>query len=343
MTIETDRQRAARKLSKLSAQQGQAETDGVVTRSEIDATEHARRVDAEYHREKARRDARRRLADEERGPQDAPELLTLRERLARPQSPVQSRIDGWQPRGTRIILAAQHKSGKTIATQNLIRSLVDGDPWLDKYPVTPVDGTVALLDFEMNDIQLDGWFRDQRITRDDKVIAVLKELVPCGSCARRLDGDVAKLAGLRLGKHERRILLAAPPPDREPIVVSAERAGRSAAEAHRRAVRRLAMAGLIDTRKKPVEIETKAVALVVGEPLLPNTAGRPRETTVSLPSGGANTPGADGRAASHLDSRERRSDSVGGTSAHVGWADSGVAFCLDPALSCEGQEVRRGL
>ena len=88
----------------------------------------------------------------------------------------------------------------------------------------------------------------------------LKELRPCGSCARRLDGDVAKLAGLRLGKHERRILLAAPPPDREPIVVSAERAGRSAAEAHRRAVRRLAMAGLIDTRKKPVEIETKAVA-----------------------------------------------------------------------------------
>ena len=37
--------------------------------------------------------------------------------------------------------------------------------------MTAVDGTVALLDFEMSDIQLDGWFRDQRIIRDDKVIA----------------------------------------------------------------------------------------------------------------------------------------------------------------------------
>ena len=151
MRVEADRRRAALKLSQLRAQQGQAESDGAVTRSEIDAMEHARRVDAEYHRQKARQDARRRLADEERGPQDSPKLLTLRERLARPQSPVQSRIDGWQPLGTRVILAAQHKSGKTIATQNLTRSLVDGDPWLDKYAVRPVEGTIAVLDFEMSD------------------------------------------------------------------------------------------------------------------------------------------------------------------------------------------------
>ena len=170
MSVEADRRRGALKLSKLRAHQGQAESDGAVTRSEIDAMEHARRVDAEYHRQKARQDARRRLADEERGPQDSPKLLTLRERLARPQSPVQSRIDGWQPLGTRVILAAQHKSGKTIATQNLTRSLVDGDPWLDKYAVRPVEGTIAVLDFEMSDTQLEGWFRDQRITQDDKVI-----------------------------------------------------------------------------------------------------------------------------------------------------------------------------
>ena len=99
-----------------------------------------------------------------------------------------------------------------------------------------------------------------RSKRFSESFGALKELLPCGSCVRRLNGDVAKLAGLRLGKHERRILLAAPPPDREPIVVSAEGAGRSVSEVHRRAVRRLAMAGLIDMRKKQVEIETKAVA-----------------------------------------------------------------------------------
>ena len=89
---------------------------------------------------------------------------------------------------------------------------------------------------------------------------VLKELLPCGRCTRRLNGDVAKLSGLRLGKHERRILLAAPPPHHEPIVVSTEGASRSASEVHRRAVRRLATAGLVDVRTKSVEIETKAVA-----------------------------------------------------------------------------------
>ena len=96
--------------------------------------------------------------------------------------------------------------------------------------------------------------------RFSESFGALKELLPCGSCARRVHGDVAKLPGLRLGKHERRILLAAPQPECELKVVSAEGTNRSAAEAHRRAVRRLATAGLIDMRTKRVEIETKAVA-----------------------------------------------------------------------------------
>ena len=73
--------------------------------------------------------------------------------------------------------------------------------------------------------------------RFSESFAALKELLPCGSCARRLNADVAKLTGLRLGKHERRILLAAPPPDREPSVVSAEGASRSASEVHRQGSR----------------------------------------------------------------------------------------------------------
>ena len=105
-----------------------------------------------------------------RPPVDLPEALTLRERLARPRQPVTYRIDGWQPVSTRVIVAAQFKAGKTTLTQNLVRSLVDGDPWLGTYPVTPVSGTVVVLDFEMSDHQLDGWFRDQAIRHDDRVI-----------------------------------------------------------------------------------------------------------------------------------------------------------------------------
>ncbi len=93
----------------------------------------------------------------------------------------------------------------------------------------------------------------------------LAELLPCTHCARRLSGDAANLAGVRLGKHQRRVLLAAPSPDCEPAIVHAKRSSRSAAEAHRRALRQLARCGLVETPTKPVEIETKAMAWSWGD------------------------------------------------------------------------------
>lgn len=98
--------------------------------------------------------------------------LTLRERLAQPQSPLAWRIEDWQPAGSRVVLAAQYKAGKTTAVGNLLRCLVDGDPFLGRHKVQPVDGTVALLDFEMSANQLDDWLRAQQIVNDDQVIVL---------------------------------------------------------------------------------------------------------------------------------------------------------------------------
>jgi RecA-family ATPase len=98
-----------------------------------------------------------------------PEALTLRERLARPRQTTQSRIRGWQHQGQRVILSAQFKVGKTVLVGNLIRCLVDGDQWLGRDVVTPLSGTLLLLDFEMAESQLDDWFRDQGIKSDDRV------------------------------------------------------------------------------------------------------------------------------------------------------------------------------
>ena len=107
------------------------------------------------------------------GPIPSPiEVLTLRERLARPADPVTYRIEGWQPLNSRVLLAAQFKAGKTRLVGNHIRSLADGDNWLGQHPVAPVEGTVVLLDFEMSPRQLDAWLRDQRIMHDDRVIAI---------------------------------------------------------------------------------------------------------------------------------------------------------------------------
>ena len=57
------------------------------------------------------------------------------------------------------MLAAQFKAGKTTLIGNLVRTLADGDDWLGRDAVDPVDGSVVLLDFEMSPTQLDSWLR----------------------------------------------------------------------------------------------------------------------------------------------------------------------------------------
>lgn len=123
----------------------------------------------EVNRQRTRREAKKRLDAEERGPVAVPETLTLRERLARPRTEIRWRIDGWQPCCTRTLLAAQFKAGKTTMVGGLIRSLADGDDWLGSYRVAPIAGSVALLDFEMSPRQLDEWLANQYIRNDDRV------------------------------------------------------------------------------------------------------------------------------------------------------------------------------
>jgi hypothetical protein len=133
---------------------------------------HARRVAQSYNAERAKRDARRQLAAEDRGAVTPPVVESLRLRLSRPRVPTPWRIEGWQPQGSRVILAAQFKAGKTTLVGNMIRCKVDGDDFLDRYPVRPVTGNVVLIDFEMGESQLDDWLRAQRIEHDDRVIVL---------------------------------------------------------------------------------------------------------------------------------------------------------------------------
>jgi hypothetical protein len=65
------------------------------------------------------------------------------------------------------------------------------------------------------------------------------------------------MRGLHLGKCARRILLLAPGPADEARVLTPERAGRPAAESHRRAMRRLAEVGLIELSWKSEQVETR--------------------------------------------------------------------------------------
>ena len=133
---------------------------------------HGAMVAEEVVREAARREARRRVDSLERPALVWPEILTLRDRLARPRPVRTHRIAGWLPRGTRAMLAAQYKAGKTSLVGNIARSLVDGDPFLGVAQVTPLAGSLALIDTEMNQEQLEEWLAAQHIREDDRIVLV---------------------------------------------------------------------------------------------------------------------------------------------------------------------------
>jgi hypothetical protein len=140
------------------------------------------RISDEMEKERARREARRRLDAESRGTVTPPEILTLQEWLIQPDPSVQWRIDSWQPADSRVILSAPYKSGKTTARDNVVRCLADGAPWLGRYQVRPVTGTIAVFDIEMSRRQLRRWMREQGITHANRVI-----VIPLRGCAAKLD------------------------------------------------------------------------------------------------------------------------------------------------------------
>lgn len=136
------------------------------------AEQHARRVQQFEVRERALREAKRNIDAEERGDAEPPASATLRSLLDEPDDQTVWCITDCQPQVSRVVLAAQFKAGKTTLVSNCVRSLADGEPFLGVYPIAPLSGSIAVLDFEMGKNQLRRWYRDQRIDRDDRVFLV---------------------------------------------------------------------------------------------------------------------------------------------------------------------------
>jgi hypothetical protein len=126
-------------------------------------------VDQEKARLRARQIAEAELLAEDSKPAPAPVRLDML--LAEPDEPVTYRIDRLWPAGGRVILAAQRKAGKTTCTGNLLRSLADGDAFLGRYTVTPVDagGTIFAIDTETSRRMLRAWLADQKISHPERI------------------------------------------------------------------------------------------------------------------------------------------------------------------------------
>lgn len=128
-------------------------------------------VDEKLFAARAAREAKRILFEEECPSQPIPDVVSLKDLLDEPDEEIQYRVDGWQPYGTKILIVGQGKAGKSHLTHNLIRSLADGTKFLKHAKTIAVEGTIALLDFELSRAMGKRWLRKQGIRDIDKVRA----------------------------------------------------------------------------------------------------------------------------------------------------------------------------
>jgi hypothetical protein len=131
---------------------------------------HDRRVLDQLNTLRARHEARE-LFDHERNGHlrtAMPEPVTLDALLAEPDEPLNERIESLMTVGTRTMIVAQYKSGKTTLVGNLVACLNNGGNLLGRYRVEPVGKTV-LIDTELNRNMLRDWYRDFGVTHPGKV------------------------------------------------------------------------------------------------------------------------------------------------------------------------------
>lgn len=130
-------------------------------------------VAEEAQRIRVRTAARERVAAE-RETGGMPPPVSLGELLAEPDDSADYRIDRLLPTGGRAVLAAQYKAGKSTLVGNLLRSLADGDPFLDEFATAqiPAGRCVVLIDNELDRRQIRRWLADQGVTSTDRVVVI---------------------------------------------------------------------------------------------------------------------------------------------------------------------------
>jgi hypothetical protein len=129
------------------------------------AADYEKDVGKRLHDMRVLDEAKRRFATEKAG--DAP-MFEARLLADVPRfSPEESfRIKDLFPSDASMAINAQHKTGKTTFTLNLALSLFSGEKFLGKFGVHPVDGRIAILNYEVGDEQLGYWAREIGIPED---------------------------------------------------------------------------------------------------------------------------------------------------------------------------------
>ncbi len=131
----------------------------------------AERVEAKLIEHEAKAQFGRALA--ELDPAAPFDFGTPEEVLARPEQE-QFRVEGLVLADGFTSVVAQRKTGKTTFNLNLADSLLTGRDFLGRFPVTPIDGTVAILNYEVSGYQLGLWAESVGIDRQRLLLVNLR-------------------------------------------------------------------------------------------------------------------------------------------------------------------------
>jgi hypothetical protein len=122
---------------------------------------HATAVATELARQRASREARKLLDQEEAAAtfRIPPSRPTLADELKIPPKPVAYAIDELLPAGGNALLTAQYKAGKTSVVNDLLRAYCDSIPFLGRFTVNPGPGRIAVFNYEVGEDQYREWLR----------------------------------------------------------------------------------------------------------------------------------------------------------------------------------------
>jgi AAA domain/Bifunctional DNA primase/polymerase, N-terminal len=128
----------------------------------------------ELESQSIRRDVKKHLDDEQilanfRTPTV---VRSAAEELAMPDEETPWTVFELFPRGANVLLTAAYKSGKTTMVNNLVKSLVDNEPFLGRYGIEPHDGRVVIFNYEVDPRQYRQWLRDMKVKNLDKITMV---------------------------------------------------------------------------------------------------------------------------------------------------------------------------
>lgn len=117
------------------------------------------------------RDEATRIVRERLHPFNPPQATTFSALAKKPLPEIQWTVDGLMGYGHNVLLTGAMKTGKTTLILNLIKSLVDGRPFLDRFPTT-LDGNVCYMNYELYPQDIQREIQKMRFRRGSRVITI---------------------------------------------------------------------------------------------------------------------------------------------------------------------------